>query len=213
MTLGLWDVPCSLCYIYTHVPCDLLIHMCLKTLYHISLSYAHVSCVFLWYISVCPINLYAILIWSSMLCYRGVAVWAMVNRFGSVRLGGFRTEIGSVLGSVRGQVLYHVPKSGIIYFKIKDFMMFLMLVVCLINFCWILTQFLSFFAKILLKISPDLTQISPRFRPENNRDLGYLVPEPSRFGSGQKRPKRGLIHFMKGVASVRAEPTRFGRAR
>ena len=53
----------------------------------------------------------------------------------SVRLGGFRTEIGSVIGSVRGQVLYHVPKSEIVYFKIKDFMMFLMLVVCLINFC------------------------------------------------------------------------------
>jgi hypothetical protein len=67
--------------------------------------------------------------------------------------------------------------------------MFLMLVVCLINFCWILTQFLSFFAKILLKISPDFTQISPRFRPENNRDLGYLMPEPSRFGSARKRPE------------------------
>ena len=71
--------------------------------------------------------------------------------------------------------------------------MFLMLVVCLINFCWILTQFLSFFAKILLKITPDLTQISPRFRPENNRDLGYLVPEPSRFGSTRKQPEPGRL--------------------
>ena len=32
---------------------------------------------------------------------RGATVRATANRFGSVRLGGFRTEIGSVIGSVR----------------------------------------------------------------------------------------------------------------
>ena len=53
---------------------------------------------------------------------RGVTVRATAKRFGSVRLGGFWTKIGSV--SVRFGYPYLVPKSGIIYLKIKDFMIF-----------------------------------------------------------------------------------------
>ena len=52
-------------------------------------------------------------------------------------------------------ILYFVPKSGIIYLEIKGFMMFLILVFCLINF----VQFSRKFAQFELIYRRDFVQI------------------------------------------------------